>query len=117
MASETSLSRNATFYIENSNEIEIAWSKVPDNLARHTAIVLYFNGRPQLTLDFADSLASKSSLSSFSSRISGMSQLASSRSSSLITDAIALLPFDDDVTVEIVGTLLKLTLSNATAKE
>ena len=117
MASETSLSKNALFLIENSNEIEIAWSKVPDNLARHTAIVLYFDGKPQLTLDFADSQASRSSLSGFSNRFSGMSQLASPRSSAHIESAIALLPFDHDVTIEIIGTLLKFALSDATAKE
>ena len=117
MASQTSLSKNALFYIENSNEIEIAWSKVSDNLARHTAIVLFFDGKPQLTLDFTDYQASRSSFSGFSNRFSGMSQLASPGSSSNIARAVALRPFDHDVTIEIVGTLLKLDLSNATAKE
>ena len=117
MASQTSLSRKALFHIENSNEIEIAWSKVTDNLARHTAIVLYFDGRPQLTLDFGDSQASKSYLGSVSNRFFGMSQLVSARSSPHIETAIALLPFDHDVPVEIIGTFLKIALSDATAKE
>ena len=117
MASQTSLSRKALFHIENSNEIEFAWSKVTDNLARHTAIVLYFDGRPQLTLDFSDPQASKSYIRNASNQFSGMSQLVSARSSPHIETAVALLPFDHDVPVKIIGTLLKIALSDATAKE
>ena len=108
------LSRNILFHIQNSSEIEFAWSKVPD-MIRHTAVVLYFDGRPQLTIDFADSAAKKSA--SLMNYFSGISQLTSSRTSASIASAVGLATYNHDIPLNFVGTLLKIVISDEQTKE
>ena len=50
--SDDTLSNNVLY--ADSQKIEFTWSIDTTTLAKHTAIVLHFDDRPQLTLDFAE---------------------------------------------------------------
>ena len=110
--------KKASIPINNSSNIKFVWAKVPDNLTRHTVIVLYFDDNPQLILDFSDSHVQNGSSSfGFTNRVSGISQLTSRNSSSAIGAKIGLVPYDHDLELKFLGTLLEFAISNTNAKD
>ena len=115
--SDAILSRNILYNIANSQKIEFTWSIDTDTLARHTAIVLHFDDRPQVTLDFTANNQNQSRLTTFFNRFTGVSQLAAPVSAMAINAGLHVIPFNHDSNIQILGSILKFVIFDQEGKE
>ena len=102
MSQSTALTQNIKYHFENSNGLDVKLGKHSKSQARHTALVLIFDGRPQLTIDFS---ASNSSFFrdwfSIIHSVIGVSHLSSQTAVRAINSALQVLPFDHDFEIEL----------------
>ena len=115
--SDVILSRNILYYIDNSQEIKFTWSIDTDTLARHTAIVLHFDDKPQVTLDFIANNQNQSRLTTFFNCFTGVSQLAAPVSAMAINAGLHVIPFNHDSNIQILGSILKFMIFDQEGKE
>ena len=110
------LTSSIIYYINNSHQIEFAWSIDSSTSARHTAIVLTFDSKPQLTLDFIEQ-PSQSIIKTLLNRLSVASQLASTISATAIEAGINVFPFNHDSKIKIIGSILKFMIDDDAGKD
>ena len=114
--SNHTLSKNILFNIDNSTTIEFTWCMETNTLVQHTKIVLYFDDRPQLIMDFAENNQTVSKWTKVLNRFSGISQTVSF-SSTAIQAGIHVIPFNHDTKIQNLGSLLKFRICDKEAKE
>ena len=114
--SDHTLSDNILYNINNSTTIEFTWCMETTTLVKHTAIVLHFDNRPQLTMDFAENSQNLSGMTKVLNRFSGISQTLST-SSIAIKAGIHVTPFSHDTKIQNLGSILMFKICDDEAKE
>ena len=117
MTQQSTLSKNIEFHINNSKELDIAVGKFPSNLARHTSLVLFFDGKAVLTIDFSASDSNFSSWFSWAHHFIGVCHISSQKVSRAIKSALDVNLFDYEMGIEILCKLGPFTIQDQEQKE
>ena len=110
------LQQKVLIEIERSSSIEFTWAKNPNDLARHTMLVLRFDNISRLTLDFSDHVNSKSSTGVIHASLA-ITQAFWKKGAKKIKARVDLNLFDLDSRYEFLGTLLKFAITDRNAKD
>lgn len=110
------LTANILFQIEHSKNIEFTWSVDTRSNARHAALVMKFDGKPQLIVKYPPE--EKSRFSNFFKYFIPVSLVSASVASSVaVFKAGSVIPFNHDLGLKILGTIARFVIANPDAKE
>ena len=97
-------------WIQRSEELKIGWGKQPTTPTRHTALILYFDGEPELILDFSDANVDESGSNRSGNVLFGITQFTSRRPNVNIDTAVGFSKYQRNKRWEYLGTLLRLKI-------
>ena len=117
MTQQSTLSKNIEFLINNSKELDIVVGKFPSNLARHTSLVLFFDSKAVLTVDFSASKSNFSSWFSWAHHFIGVCHISSPKVVSAIRSALDVNHFDNEMGIEILCKFGPFTIQDQEQKE
>ena len=109
--------KDISYLINSKNFIEFVWGKVPNSPTRHTAIVVKFDGNPEIVIDFSALNPNKSTALRSFHYFQGIKQLALPDHVGPIPSNINVCIFNKEADFDVLGSILKFDIVNKIEKE
>ena len=109
--------KDISYLINNKKVIEFVWGKVPNSPAKHTAIVVKFDGDPEIVMDLSALNPNKSSALRLFQYVQGITQLSLPDYVGPIPSNINVCFFNKEEGFDVLGSMLKFSIVDKVDKK